>query len=225
MGNKKQLTKGRKNLLARVMVRYQERAAIARGTRIGFLIDATASRENTWAQAQMIQANMFRSASGLKSLKLRLVYFGGNQLTKLEWSDNARLIAARMTKVRCDAGLTQITKGLEAFIDEKPEYRAGAIILIGDSFEEDVIKAERIAAILRNKNIKVFSFIEGEDQTAHCVFKNLAIVTGGKFAKFGNELPLGDLCEGVALLTSGGKKALAQLKNEKVRRLLLPPSK
>ena len=137
MSNTKQLTTNRKNLLARAVDRYKERTELRRGVRIGFLVDATASRENTWEQAQMIQAKMFRSASGLTALKLRLVYFSGNRLTKLGWNDDAHKIAARMAEVRCHSGLTQIIQGLEAFIDEKPENRANAIILIGDSFEED----------------------------------------------------------------------------------------
>jgi len=225
MSNSKQLATSRKNLLARAIDRYKERAELKRGVRIGFLIDATASRENTWEQAQTIQAKMFRSASGLKALKLRLVYFGGNQLTKLGWNDNERSVAAHMAAVRCSAGLTQIIPGLEAFIDEKPENRAGAIILIGDCFEEDSAISTKTATLLKDKGIKVFSFIEGEDWTAHSVFKNLAAVTGGKFAKFGDDLPLDDLCEGVALMASGGEKALTRLKNDKVRQLLLPPSK
>jgi hypothetical protein len=225
MSNTKQLTTNRKNLLARAVDRYKERAALKRGVRIGFLVDATASRENTWEQAQTIQAKMFRSASGLRALKLRLVYFGGNRLTKLNWNDNARNIAAHMAEVRCHSGLTQIIPGLQAFIDEKPENRADAIILIGDCFEEDAATAAKTAALLKAKGIKVFSFIEGEDWTAHSVFKTLATVTGGKFAKFGNELPLDDLCEGVALMTSGGEKALTRLKNDKVRLLLTGPSK
>jgi hypothetical protein len=130
-----------------------------------------------------------------------------------------------MAKVKCRTGLTQTIQGLECFIDEKPENRAGAIILIGDSFEEDIINAAKTAALLKTKNIKVFSFIEGDDWTAHSVFQNLAATTGGKFAKFGDDLPLGALCEGVALLTSGEEKALTQLKNDKVRLLLAGPSK
>ena len=130
-----------------------------------------------------------------------------------------------MAAVRCRAGLTQIIPGLEAFIDDAPENRAGAIILIGDSFEEDSAVAAITATLLRNRDIKVFSFVEGDDWTAHSVFRNLAAITGGKFAKFGDDLPLSDLCEGVALMTSGGEKALTQLKNDKVRLLLTGPSK
>lgn len=225
MGNRKQLTTGRNNVIARAIGRYKERAELKRGARIGFLIDATASREHRWEQAQVIQAKMFRSASGLNALKLRLVYFGGNQLSKLNWDNDEHKIAAHMAAVRCRAGLTQIIEGLESFIDEVPEHGASAIILIGDSFEEDSALAKKTATLLKEKGIKVFSFIEGDDWTAHSVFKNLATVTGGKFAKFGDELPLDELCQGVALLTSGGKKALSRLENKNVRLLLAGPSK
>jgi len=84
---------------------------------------------------------------------------------------------------------------------------------------------ERIAAQLKDKGIKVFSFIKGDDWTAQSIFQRIAEITGGRFAKFGDALPLADLCEGVALLTSGGKKALRRLKNEKARLLLSAPSK
>ena len=57
------------------------------------------------------------------------------------------------------------------------------------------------------------------------MFRNFAEVTDGKFARFGDDLPLADLCQGVALLASGGKKALRQLGNKKVQRLLLGSAK
>ena len=108
---------------------------------------------------------------------------------------------------------------------EGPKEQATAIILIGDCFEENDTMAECAAVLLKHKGIKIFSFIEGYDTTALPVFRRLSEITGGKFAMFGNELPLSDLCEGVALLTSGGEKALARLKNKKVQKLLLGPEK
>ena len=53
------------------------------------------------------------------------------------------------------------------------------------------------------------------------MFRRLAEETGGKFARFGEDLPLGALCEGVALLTAGGDQAVKRLGNKKVRQLLL----
>ncbi len=221
----KLLRTDKNSVLARAMNRYKAREADKHSARIGFLIDATGSREHTWEQAQTIQARLFRTASGLKAIKLRLVYFGGNKLTALSWKKNARSVARHMAAVRCKAGLTQILEGLQKFANETPEDRAAAIILVGDCFEEDSAQAEHIAAQLKDKGIKIFSFIEGDDWTAHSVFQRLAEITGGRFAKFGDELPLADLCEGVALLTSGSKKALRRLKNEKARLLLSGPPK
>lgn len=152
------------------------------------------------------------------------MHFGGVELSDLGWETDVRKVAAHMAAVRCVSGLTQINQALYRFMDDAPEDKADAVILIGDCFEEDSAYAERAGKEFRKAGIKVFSFIEGDDLTATAVFKKLAEDTGGKFARFGADLPLGDLCEGVALLTSGGEKALRRLKNEKARLLLEGPS-
>lgn len=207
--------------LARAIERTRARKEATKPVRIGFLVDATGSRNESWEQAQTIQAEMFKSVASLRRLALRLVHFGGNELTDHGWRTNARNIAAQMAAVRCERGLTQILPGLEAFLDESAEHRARAIILVGDSFEEDSEKTEAIALCLKTAGIKVFAFLEGEDWTALSAFKCLADVTGGAFAKFGADLPLADLCEGVALLTAGGKKGLKLLDNKRAKQLLL----
>ncbi len=221
---KRQNTGQKKNApsaIARALERVNARKEATKPVRIGFLVDATGSRNETWEQAQNIQAGMFKSVTGLRRLTLRLVYFGGNELTDHGWKTNARALAIRMAAVRCETGLTQILPGLEAFLDESEGSRARAIILVGDCFEEDSDRAEAIAFALKNAGIKVFAFHEGEDWTAQTVFTRLAVVTGGAFAKFGSDLPLGDLCEGVALLTAGGKNGLKRLANKRAKQLLL----
>ena len=219
---RKQLTTTKKSVWGRALERYKEST---RPSRIGFLVDATGSRNKTWERAQGIQSKMFRAAHGIKAIKLRLVHFGGNRLTTRDWEDDTKSVAAHMAAVRCRAGLTQILEGLQTFIDEAPEDRASAIILIGDYFEECSTQAKITSVRLKDMGIKVYSFIEGNDHTAQTVFRNLAEVTDGRFARFGEDLPLADLCQGVALLASGGRKALRQLGNKKVQRLLLGPAK
>jgi hypothetical protein len=219
---KKILTTTKKSVWGRAVERYKEST---KPSRIGFLVDATGSRNKTWERAQGIQSKMFRAAYGIKAIKLRLVHFGGGSLTTRNWDDDTKSVAANMAAVRCQAGLTQILEGLQSFIDETPEDRATAIILIGDYFEECSTQAKITAVRLKDMGIKVYSFIEGNDHTAQTVFRNLAEISGGKFARFGDDLPLADLCQGVALLASGGKKALRQLGNKKVQRLLLGPAK
>lgn len=207
-----------KSAFARALERLKERRRV---TRLGFLIDATGSREDTWEKAQGIQATMFRAASGLGPLSLRLMHFGGGHLTDHGWMNRARDVAAAMAPVRCVRGLTQFLPGLRAFLDQAPEERAAAIILIGDFFEEEPQDAEVVALALRQAGIRVFCFLEGADPAAEGVFRRLAEITGGRFARFGDSLPLGALCEGVALLAGGGESAVKRLENKQVQRLLL----
>jgi hypothetical protein len=205
--------------LQRFTARREERQRI---TSLGFLIDATASREASWEAAQASQAKMFRATAKLGALSIRLLHFGGEQLTDHGRMTSARELAAAMASVRCAGGYTQILPGLSVFLRDPPEGRADAIILIGDCFEESPAEAEQIALALKEAGIRVFCFLEGEDWTAEAVFRRLAELTGGRFARLGEELPLGALCEGVALLTAGGSKAVKRLENKQVRLLLLP---
>jgi hypothetical protein len=208
----------KQSAFSRAMERF---AARRHAKRIGFVVDATGSRSHTWEQAQTIQAKMFRSVARLGTLSLRLVHFGGYTLTDHGWESDPRAVAARMAQVRCERGLTKILPALTALLDDPADRRASAIILIGDSFEESYLQVAPLAEALKAAGIKVFSFFEGENTTGEDVFRELADATGGVFARFGAELPLSDLCEGVALLTAGGEKAAGQLKNKAVRRLLL----
>lgn len=198
--------------------REQERRSIVR---IGFIIDATGSRSATWEQALTIQGRMFRAVAKLRSLSLRLVHFGGGSVTDHGWMDNPRAIAAKMARLRCEPGYTQIVPALETFIHDAADSRANALILIGDAFEEWDAEANIAALALNGAGIRVFSFVEGNDEMAHHIFRRLADRTGGKFARFGDDLPLADLCEGVALLAAGGEEAVKRLGNRQVRRLLL----
>ena len=60
----KHTAKNCKSVWSRAMNRYKEHTEKKQPTKIGFLIDSTASREQTWEQAQTIQAKMFRAVSG-----------------------------------------------------------------------------------------------------------------------------------------------------------------
>lgn len=203
----------------RALERVRAKREAQRGIRIGFIVDATGSREESWEQAQTVQGRMFQSVAGLGRVFIRLVHFGGRQLTDHGWSTDTAELAANMAAVRCRAGETQVLQALRAFLDDADH--ANAVILVGDAFEEDAHDAELLAHSLRAAGIKVFSFFEGDLRQAQDVYRKLAEITGGRFAKLGDDLPLGDLCEGVALLAAGGEKAIRRLKNEKARRLLL----
>lgn len=202
----------------RSKARYE---AMQRPARIGFIIDATSSRSQTWTQAQAIQRRMFEATAKIKGISVRLVHFGGRILTNHGWQDNADRIAADMAGVACQTGLTRIIPALKTFVDEPKGKHADAIILIGDCYEEYHLDAGRLANALSIKGIRVYAFLEGEDEFAEAMFRTLADGTGGRFARFGDDMPLGDLCTGVAMLAAGGNRALKKLPNRKARKLLL----
>ena len=184
---------------------------------IGLIVDATASRSAQWEEAQKVQRNMFDI---IGAMSLRLMHYGGNELTDHGWQDDADEVAARMAQVQCNGGQTQFIDGFRRFLADGPnDNPAKSIIMIGDSYEEE--DPTPIANALKEKGIAVYAFHKGGDTLAEEEFRKIAEITGGAFAKFGPDMPLKDLCEGVALKTSGGASALNRLQNAAARQLLL----
>src|SRR4051812_23811588 len=74
-----------KNLAAMPAVR----PAGPRG-RLIFALDATASRQPSWDQACLIQAQMFAAVGQIGGLDIQLVYYRGfNEFEAFPWLDNA----------------------------------------------------------------------------------------------------------------------------------------
>lgn len=194
--------------------------ATARGN-VGFIIDATGSRDNDWEIAQPIQARMFEKTASIGQLKLRLIHYGGNSLSAHNWEKDSRVLAAQMAEVRCSSGGTQIVEGLGVYLEDVgTQDKANSIILVGDSFEENIDELKIHGERLATAGIKVFSFLEGKDEGAEKAFQMLADMTGGAFSPFGPDMPLEDLCEGVALVSVGGAGALWRLQNANARKAL-----
>lgn len=208
----------KRGAFSRALARFREqRAAENRIIRIGFIVDATGSRQQSWEAAQAIQGRMFRSVAGLGKVAIRLVHFGGDRLIDHGWRTDTHLLAREMAAVRCQPGLTQIIPALDLFLMGKTD----AIILVGDAFEEHPAALSNFLQLFVACRIPVFAFLEGESDVAESAFREIAEKTGGRFARLGDDLPLGDLCEGVALLTAGGEKAVRRLGNARARALLL----
>src|ERR1700694_2045007 len=84
----------------------------ARG-RLVFALDATMSRQPTWDMACALQADMFREASAVGSLDIRLVYYRGfNECRATGWISDSAKLAKLMGKIDCRGGNTQIGKVL-----------------------------------------------------------------------------------------------------------------
>ena len=208
---------------SRALTRMKAHQETRRAARIGFVIDATGSRQWNWIEAQKTQARMFKSL-GANAMALRLVHFGGFSVTDHGWLADSKEVAGRMAETGCLSGPTQIVTSLAIFADDTHAQGADAIIVVGDCFEEDPASLEAVSRKLGARGVKIFSFLEeyeGADRRGDTAFRMMANLTDGRFAVFGRDMPLGDLCEGVALLTQGGAKAAKRIKNRQVKRLLL----
>jgi hypothetical protein len=190
---------------------------------IGFLFDATASRSDVWCEAQDIISNMFRSIGSGTGISMRMVEYGSQgDIVDHAWQNNVDSMCESIKNVECRGGITQINECLNKFVSDHAGRLPSAIIFVGDHYEEDESELEASINLMKDNNIKVFTFLDSEDSGAESVFRRLAEQTGGKFAKFGKEMPLKDLCEAVALLATGGSAALARLNNKAVQQLFLP---
>jgi hypothetical protein len=208
------------NALAKVSQRMTEKKT----GNIGFIIDATGSRQSAWVEAQKVQRKMFEKAGGTGNMQLRLVHFGGDTVTDHKWHRESDTVAGIMAEVVCCPGMTQIVPSLMRFIDDETQTEADSIILVGDSFEEDMASLIKAAEALKAKRIKVYAYLDGKSIEAEEAFRKLAEITGGSFAKFGANMPLEDLVVGAAVMTLGGKGALQKLAGNKAVGLLADKS-
>ena len=105
--------------------------------RLIFAIDATMSRQPSWDRAAEIQTDMFEVAQSIGGLAVQLVYFRGRgEFQASEWTTTPSALAARMRDVRCRSGFTQLRRVLEHAANEARRTRVGALVYVGDCFEE-----------------------------------------------------------------------------------------
>ncbi len=188
----------------------------ASGTRgrLIFALDATASREPSWDQAMAIQAAMFSETAGLGGLSVQLCHYGGfHEFSASPWCHQSPELLARMTRVRCLAGLTQIGHVLEHALAETRRTRVNALVLIGDAMEEEPAPLRDLAGQLGLLGLPAFVFQEGRDPQAEQILRAIARLSGGAWSPFDSHSPevLRDLLSAVAVFAAGGRPALEDL--------------
>lgn len=185
--------------------------APGQGGRLLFAIDATASREPTWDMACQIQAEMFRETKELGGLTVQLAFYRGfGEMKATQWLDSAEALIARMVKVRCLAGRTQIRKVLRHALKETAKKKVDALVFVGDVVEEDVDALGDLAGQLGLSGTPVFIFHEGNEPVSRGVFGQIARLSGGACSSFdaGSASQLRELLTAVAVFASGGRHAL-----------------
>ena len=179
--------------------------------RLIFALDATASRQPTWDQACMIQAQMFQAVGQMGGLDVQLVYYRGfHEFEAFPWLDNAAALTQRMTGVFCLGGHTQIARVLKHAIAETKGKRVNALVFVGDCMEEPADNLCHMAGQLGVLGLPIFLFHEGREPLAAATFQQLARLSSGAYCPFdaGSAHQLTELLRAVAVYAAGGLKAL-----------------
>ena len=189
------------------------RAETAPGGRLLFALDATASRQPTWDRAARIQGEMFLATQGLGGLAIQLCCFRGlSEFLVSPWLANSLDLLRLMTSVTCRAGETQLRKVLKHALNETKRRPIGALVYVGDCFEEDIDRLAASAGELGLLGVPAFMFHEGHDPVAAFAFKEIARLTRGVYHRFDASSPdaLRALLTAAAVYSVGGKPALTR---------------
>lgn len=201
----------------------KKRAAPA-AAKLIFALDATASREPTWDRACAQHAELFSVTRDLGGLDVQLCFYRGfREFHATQWHQRPESLLHSMTRVRCAAGLTQVARVLKHCARLAREERIGALIFIGDAFEEELDLVADTAGQLGLLRCPIFVFHEGPDLGARAAFEHLARLSNGACCALDSSSPdmLRDLLAAVATYVAGGRSALNQLgdKRPNVKRL------
>ncbi len=206
--------------------------------RLIFAFDCTASRAATWDMASSLQTSMFEEAARIGGLEVRLNWYRGDECSSTPWTEDTGELATQMRRIRCEPGATQIKSVLEHIREEHGRKKVNAAVFVGDAIEETPQKLYDAAAGL---GVPLFLFLEGDGlvmlpdqhgrplasidtspQKVETVFREIARLTGGAYARFdaGAASKLGELLRAAATFAVGGEKALANLNSDSARKLL-----
>jgi hypothetical protein len=193
--------------------------------RLIFAVDATMSRQPTWDAAIEIQSDMFEAAQSIGGLGVQLVYFRGRgEFEASEWTTTPAALAARMRRVSTRSGFTQLRRVLTHAAEEARRTKVGALVYVGDCFEENPDVVAKEAGALALLGVPAFMFHEGDDPNAAAMFRETSRLTHGVYARFdsGSARQLRDLLRAAAVYAAGGGSALnrfAELTGGEVLRL------
>lgn len=179
--------------------------------RLIFAIDATMSRAPTWDAATEIQSDMFDVTQSTGGLAVELVWFRGRgEFRASGWTTTPAALGARMREVRCASGFTQLRRVLGHVRAQATAGRVNALVYVGDCFEENTDVVLKEAGGLALLNVPAFMFHEGDDPVAAEVFREVARLTHGVYARFdsGAANRLRELLRAAAVYAAGGSRAL-----------------
>ena len=172
------------------------------------------SRQPTWDQACVLQADMFREAAAAGGLDIQLLYYRGlAECRASPWVAEPQRLGELMSRIDCRGGHTQIAKILGHARRENDKAKIGALVFVGDAMEESLDDLCAGAGELGLRNVPAFMFQEGYDPVCEQAFREIARLTRGAYCRFspGAAHELGELLRAAAAYAAGGMKALADL--------------
>jgi hypothetical protein len=203
----------------------RQRLAVAGALpRLIFALDATASREPSWAMACELQREMFQEVAQIGGLNTQLVFFRRRECQASRWVADPAHLTKMMLQVECQSGFTQIGKVLTHARKENLRQKVHALVFVGDAMEE---KGPDLYAIARELACPAFMFQENDNPPATEVFREIARLTKGAHCHFtpGAARELAELLRAVAAYAAGGRDVLLANKTAAAAKLLLqlPP--
>jgi hypothetical protein len=181
--------------------------------RLLFAIDATASRQPSWDRACQLQGEMFLATHNLGGLAVQLCYYRGfNTFYASPWLLDEAALLQQMNGVRCEGGYTQIARLLDHAAKEHRREPIRALVYIGDACEENPDKLTATAGELGMARLPLFMFQEGRDPRVETVYRQLAKLSGGAWARFdhGSASQLAELLGAVARYAAAGREGLLE---------------
>ena len=196
---------------------------VARQPRLLFAIDATASRQPTWDRASEVQQDMFLAAGGIATLAVQLAYYSGfQQFCASPWLTDSQQLSQFMAAVRCEGGHTQIARLLRHAMSEHRKLAVRAVVFIGDAVEESPDTLCDLAGQCGLLKLPLFLFQEGREPAVEKIFRRMAQLSAGAFARFdsGSANALAALLGAVARYAAGGRAALENSSGDSAKLLL-----
>jgi len=199
-----------------------------------FAMDATASRETSWAMAMQLQSEMVAMA-GTEGLAIAIGYFNNEvcDVTSNYFTD-ARSAASYMRSIRMSSCYTKIVPLLREFEGHARNPNGARVaIFVGDSFEDNLAAVLVEAAKLKALGFRVFTLLEVGGSGGYvasgteAAFRKLAEATGGVFARFdaGAKPQLRELMQSIAAYTAGTLSITHQGAFAEALKALPPPAR
>lgn len=199
------------------------RQFVDRSPRLMFAVDATASRQPTWDMACQLQGEMFSATAPIAALSVQLCFYRGfRDFQASGWLNDTATLQALMSRVRCEAGQTQLQRVLRHGLDEHARVPVRALVFIGDAIEEAPGSLLDLAGQCGLRKLPLFLFQEGSDASVRQTLQQMASLSGGAHCSFDQTSAgtLQELLGAVARYAAGGRRALQDDRSGGARLLL-----